>query len=60
MLEGRGRGSLSRNLPNDFTYVERTFKGSESIDDTDPVKSVLYIRQAVKGTTPNQANATIV
>ena len=40
--------------------VERTFNGSERIEDTDPVKSVLYIRQAVRGTTPSHANATIV
>ena len=42
------------------TYVESTFKGRDRIDDTDPVKSVLYIRHAVSGTTPSHANATIV
>ena len=44
----------------EFTYVERTFRGSDRIDDTDPVKSVLYILHAVNGTTPSHAKATIV
>ena len=62
----KGESVLAKRLSDEWyrysviTYVENTLMGSERMDETDPVNSVLYILQAVKGTTPNQAKATIV